>query len=65
MDPNATLAEIRQLTTEIARQVDSGAIIAYDEYDALRRLCELMQGLDEWITLGGFLPADWATRGLH
>lgn len=52
MDPNAALAEIRELTA--AFEHDG----ATDEHDAVR-LAELVSGLDEWLTRGGFLPDAW------
>ncbi len=51
MDPNATLAEIRQLTKEI---LDGNG----SEYDAAR-LAELVEGLDNWLSRQGFLPTAW------
>lgn len=50
MDPNAALAEIRSI---LADRAEDGT------WDA-ERLAELINGLDDWITGGGFLPADWA-----
>jgi hypothetical protein len=52
MDPNVTLAEIRHLVTDIA------STEAPDE-DDVQRLAELVGGLDEWLSRGGFPPADW------
>ena len=49
MDPNAALEEIRRI---IAKYADGRA------YDA-NRLAELTDGLDTWLSNGGFLPADW------
>lgn len=50
MDPNAALAEIRELVKrENDDQDGSWAIAAVERFEAL----------DEWITNGGFLPADW------
>jgi hypothetical protein len=49
MDPNAALKEIRAL-------LDSA--LDGDRQDALR-VCELVKGLDGWISHGGFLPAAW------
>lgn len=50
MDPNAALAEIRELVKrENDDQDGSWAIAAVERFEAL----------DKWITDGGFLPADW------
>ena len=50
MDPDATLAELREL-------IDTG-----DFETCPSRLVELFQGLDEWLFKGGFLPTDWSAR---
>lgn len=52
MDPNATLENIRQLY----RLVQSSPEDALDFGD---ELAEAVQNLDEWLTNGGFLPAEW------
>lgn len=54
MDPNKTLAELR-----------SAAIWLYesDAYTAdLEYVLSLFEALDEWLSQGGFLPADWQGR---
>lgn len=51
MDPNATLARIR----EILNEEDSGI----DVVDELIELSQLVSGLDGWISAGGFLPEAW------
>ena len=51
MDPNAALDEIRS----IVARADGGL----GRSDA-ERLAELVDGLDGWLSRGGFLPADWA-----
>ena len=45
MDPDTTLREIRTL-------------LAQEHFDR-ERLCELVRGLDEWLTKGGTLPLAW------
>lgn len=50
MDPNAALREIRELVRDPAYEH-----VLVDH----KRLCELVQGLDDWLTTGGFLPKDW------
>lgn len=50
MDPNAALTEMRAI---IASCQDGR------DYDA-DRLAELAGALDQWLSSGGFLPADWA-----
>lgn len=51
MDPDATLAEIRQLN-EAAKQ----APLNVEQTD---QLSVLIEALDEWLTKGGFLPTEW------
>lgn len=54
MDPNAALAEIRkQLKALLTIQPD------VDVTEAAMSLAEHVQGLDEWLTKGGFLPSAW------
>ena len=50
MDPNATLEEIRR----IVKAWDNGQPADLD------RLAEVVGGLDDWLTCGGFLPAPWS-----
>ena len=56
MDPDANLNEQRRIVARMLAH-DSEAI---DTNDAIR-LAELAQALDEWITKGGFLPAEWGS----
>lgn len=56
MDPNATLEDIRKLTSsghwpERHHQLSQA--------DA-ERLVELVYSLDHWLTNGGFLPREWS-----
>lgn len=51
MDPDAALARIRLLAvTALGGRVGA----------AHAELADCVHSLDEWITRGGFLPADWA-----
>lgn len=54
MDPDAALAVIRELAAEI----NEAGPDALDEIAAMR-LADHVTGLDQWLTKGGFLPADW------
>lgn len=47
MDPNETLTEIRRLCS-----LDMSK-------DEANRLSDLISGLDNWLSNGGFLPKDW------
>lgn len=51
MDPNATLAQIRELIAAIFAGNTSA--------DDIRELAKLTASLDEWIIAGGFLPRAW------
>lgn len=53
MDPNANLDEM----LELSKQLLAGELTYPDE--AAVRLAELIEGLDHWITGGGFLPERW------
>jgi hypothetical protein len=52
MDPNAALVQIRELIVK-----------HWDEFGLrdgeVDELTDLIDGLDKWITKGGFLPSDW------
>ena len=57
MDPNATLAEIRQILTAITRA--PGPVVAR-EAQLGSQLAERVNELDDWISRGGALPDAWA-----
>lgn len=58
MDPNAALVKLR------------GSIHAFREnddefnrhWDHAETLVEAIEALDEWLSKGGYLPADWQGR---
>lgn len=50
MDPNATLAQLREGINALDKRVDRYV---------LDRAVEMFQALDEWLSKGGFLPDDW------
>lgn len=52
MDPNASLEKIRSL---IAHVRENGHFDGYED----EILMDLVTGLDEWLTKGGFLPTEW------
>lgn len=57
MDPNAALAAIRRLVTESdVVDLDDRELLA----SMLEDLANRVQGLDDWLTGGGFLPDAWA-----
>jgi hypothetical protein len=49
MDPDVALREIREIAGSSDQPSEAG----------FRRLAELVDGLDTWLTNGGFLPTDW------
>jgi hypothetical protein len=53
MDPDATLAQIRNLI--IQHQTSAEEMSTSDAAE----LVELVDSLDEWMTKGGFLPTEW------
>lgn len=62
MDPNENLREQLKLANRILA-TPYGEDSFVSETDA-RDLAELVIGLNEWITKGGFLPAAWSkSRG--
>ena len=58
MDPNATLALLRDaaaLVLHLADTDDNGVL------EPVVEMAELVDALDTWLTRGGFLPDAWAT----
>ena len=67
MDPNATLAQLRELSKLVlpdeANALDASEDLAdafNDATDRLAELANLFEALDGWIMKGGFLPKEWA-----
>jgi hypothetical protein len=54
VDPNTALAQIRDLIAKT--YTDEGATL-----DDSRRLYDLVEALDGWLSQGGFLPDAWRT----
>ena len=52
MDPNETLKQIR----EVIRDLRDGEMPSMHAADTL---ADLFEGLDDWLTKGGFLPDAW------
>lgn len=57
MDPEQALSELRELAK---------ATLADDSADDLpekaTQLAELFDGLDQWLSRGGFMPKEWAPK---
>ena len=56
MDPDAALRRIRQIVREVQQGNDTDDASVH--LDALIDQCD---GLDEWLSRGGFLPMAWDT----
>lgn len=58
MDPNTVLQDIRDMIEYLndPDETDHERTVAWD-------LAEMIEALDGWLSAGGFLPQDWATRG--
>lgn len=54
MDPNTTLATLRELCANQLSGKDGA-----DPSTIGGEIAEAFEALDEWITKGGFLPSDW------
>lgn len=52
MDPNKALKELRELYNKVMATEGSDAEVTYE-------LVSSIEALDNWLTRGGFLPADW------
>ncbi len=59
MDPNAKLKELRELA---AAAIEGEGQI---EHDNAKRMAELFQALDEWLSKRGLLPLDWRIKGIR
>lgn len=56
MDPNAALARLRMLANMIAADVDGGYPV---DAERAQEIATTFEGLDSWLSSGGFLPTDW------
>lgn len=62
MDPNEALKEIREEIAEFSQLSDDNFVDALISAD---KIVELIKGLDEWLSKGGFLPDDWRSEKHH
>lgn len=63
MDPDANLKEQREIREAIlgmSEITDTDDLIRLE--DKARRLVDLSEALDEWISKGGFLPQAWRKK---
>ncbi len=59
MDPDQALADCRAALADANANVRAEGEDPSDELEALRRLGDAFDALDEWLTKGGFLPGAW------
>lgn len=58
VDPNETLAQLRNYRWRVEMALDAGTTL--DDLEELARgLAERVEALDNWIRGGGFLPDAW------
>jgi hypothetical protein len=58
MDPDAALDELLGLVDLMAGDADADSGQRINRHEILR-MTELVEGLDSWLTAGGFLPRRW------
>ena len=58
MDPNAALGAMRRLSADILADWPEDD----DNVTPAIELAEAFQGLDEWLSAGGFRPDAWGSR---
>lgn len=63
MDPNANLAEQRELIQRIINEHDKPHPDPERMADYAARLTGLTEVMDTWLSSGGFLPAAWQRKG--
>lgn len=63
MDPDANLAEQREILARLAGRATVDAVGDGIGFDDLDRLAELVEALDGWLARGGFAPRAWGMAG--
>lgn len=62
MDPDKALKQLRK-KVERFQQIEEGGLPAAEEHGGLTTLgseiAQIFDGLDGWLSEGGFLPRDW------
>ena len=56
MDPNEALQRLREW---------AGGVADGEEMSAEMEAAEAFEGLDGWLSRGGFLPADWQSEAVQ
>lgn len=62
MDPSEALRELRACLDYWRREREPKEEPSPDVVHYMERAMELTEALDQWISAGGFLPAQWARR---
>jgi hypothetical protein len=62
MDPDAALDELLGLVDLMAGLTDAGIGDRIDRREIVR-MTGLVEALDSWLTVGGFLPRRWKSAG--
>jgi hypothetical protein len=63
MDPNAALTTIRDLINQIEGRSYRGNLDDHAARLTAQELINAVDGLDQWLSRGGFLPAAWSDKG--
>ena len=59
MDPNAALKLLRELRYSIVQNLDSESPDEDELMEKASEMADAFEGLDQWLTKGGFLPHEW------
>lgn len=60
VDPNETLRRLREAAAEFVKRDEADVVNPADMYALGSQVVDAAADLDEWLSRGGFLPADWA-----
>jgi len=60
MDPEAALANLRELCAQVLEGDEEGDPTLEDSELRALEIAEQFQALDEWLCRGGFKPKEWA-----
>lgn len=61
MDPNDTLDAIRSHVDDVFQMLEDGGIPPETLHKHVVDLAQSVEALDQWISKGGTLPAEWAS----
>ena len=63
MDPDVALVDLRDAIKEAREYAEEGRIPG--AMNGWREVGERFDALDEWLSKGGFPPADWTSNGVQ